>query len=107
MDEASTSLKLLRRAGDDYAKAIALVQEAQGHLLECFQYVPVKVEKMADGKEKQEAIANYKKMLAQSYQALCDLEIAYLSEDLDKIDDAMDVVKESRGDGHDVFVEEN
>ena len=106
MDEVSGSLKLLRRAGDDYAKALELVHAAQKQLLETFAFVPEKVEKMADGKEKQMALANYKKTLAASYQTLCDLELAYLSEDLDQIDDAMDAVKKSRKNGHEEFIEE-
>lgn len=106
MDEVSGALKNLRRAKDDYSKCLELVREAQSKLIECFQYVPAMLEKMPDGKEKAEAHANYKKTLASSYQALCDLEIAYLSEDIDKIDDAMDTVKSSRKDGHEVFIEE-
>ncbi|GHC58676.1 hypothetical protein AAFN60_15305 [Roseibacillus persicicus] len=106
MDEVSGSLKMLRRAKDDYAQCLKLVREAQSKLLECFAYVPVLVEKMPEGKEKETAIANYKKTLAASYQTLCDLEIAYLSEDVDKIDDAMDAVKASRKDGHEVYIEE-
>ena len=106
MDEVSGSLKMLRRAGDDYAKALGLVQQAQKQLLETFAFVPAIIEKMPDGKEKQLAMANYKKTLAASYQTLCDLEIAYLSEDIDKIDDAMDLVKKSRKDGHEEFIEE-
>ena len=106
MDEASGALKMLRRAKDDYPKCLELVREAQSKLLECFAYVPALIEKMPEGKEKITAIAEYKKSLAYSYQTLCDLEIAYLSEDIDKIDDAMDVVKKSRGDGHDQFIEQ-
>lgn len=106
MDEVSGSLKMLRRAGDDYAKCLELVHQAQTQLLECFVYVPAMIEKMPDGKEKQLAVANYKKTLAASYQTLCGLEIAYLSEDEDKIDDAMDLVKKSRKSGHEEYIEE-
>ncbi len=106
MSQVSSSLKKLRRAKDDYTKCLELVREAQVGLLKCFVYVPAKIEKMEEGKEKQVALAGYKKMLAWSYQTLCDLEVAYLSEDIDKIDDAMDLVKKSRGDGHDEYIEE-
>jgi hypothetical protein len=106
MDEVSGSLKMLRRAKDDYAKCLELVRAAQVQLLECFAYTPVIIEKMPEGKEKQVAMANYKKTLAASYETLCGLEIAYLSEDIDQIDDAMDLVKKSRKDGHQEFIEE-
>ena len=106
MDEVSGSLKMLRRAGDDYAKCLELVRQAQTQLLECFVYVPVIIEKMEEGKEKDMAFANYKKTLAASYQTLCGLEVAYLSEDIDKIDDALDLVKKSRKDGHQEYIED-
>lgn len=106
MDEVSGSLKMLRRAKDDYAECLKLVRAAQSQLLECFAYVPSLVETMPEGKAKETAIASYKKTLAASYQMLCDLEIAYLSEDQDKIDDAMDAVKDSRKRGHEEFMEE-
>lgn len=107
MDEVSGCLKSLRRAGDDYAKALVLVREAQVALIECFALSPAMIEKMPEGKEKAIAMANYKKTLAASYQTLCDLELAYLSEDEDKIDDAKDAVKKSRKDGHREFIEED
>lgn len=107
MDEVSKSLKLLRRAKDDYAKGLELVRAAQTQMLECFPYVPALIEKMPEGKEKDIALANYKMTLAASYQTLCGLEVAYLSEDEDQIDDAMDLVKKSRKDGHEEYIEEN
>lgn len=106
MEQVNRSLKLLRRAGDDYEKAAGLVQEAQAVMLECFPLVPYQVEKMPDGKEKSVAIANYKKLMAESYKRLCDLELAYFSGDIDKIDDALDEVKDSRKDGHEEFIEQ-
>ena len=107
MDEVSGALKLLRRAEGDLTKCLELVHEAQDALLECFAYTPAMLEKMPEGKERSEALANYKKTLASSYQTLCDLEIAFLSEDQDKIDDAMSLVKKSRKTGHEEFIEED
>lgn len=107
MDEVSGSLKGLRRAGDNYGKALELVRAAQKAILECFAFSPEMIEKMPEGKEKATALANYKKTLAASYQTFCDLELAYLSEDQDKIDDAKDLVKKSRKTGHQEFIEED
>lgn len=105
MEEVNRSLKLLRRAGDDYGKAAELVQQAQVVMLECFHLVPELVENMPEGKEKAVAMANYRKLMAESYKKLCDLELAYLSEDLDRIDDVLDEVKGSRKNGHQEFIE--
>ena len=107
MSDVSGSLKMLRRAKDDYAKCLVLVREAQSGLLECFQYVPALIAKMPEGKEKAMAMVGYKKTMAESYKTLCDLEEAYLSEDVDKIDDALDAVKGSRKEGHQEYIEED
>jgi hypothetical protein len=107
MEEVNRSLKLLRRAGDDYEQCVDLVQQAQTLMLECFAFAPYSVGKMPEGKEKTVAIANYKKLMAKSYQNLCDLEIAYLSGDIEKIDLAMRDVKQGRKDGHEEYIEED
>jgi len=107
MEEVNRSLKLLRRAGEDYEKAAGLVRQAQTLMLECFAFVPATIEKMPEGKERNIAWANYRKTMAQSYQTLCDLELAYISGDLDQIDDAMDEVKGLRKEGHEEYIEEN
>ena len=104
MSEASGFLKLLRRSKGDYPKCLELVRNAQKALLGCFAYSPALLEEMPEGKEKAMAMAKYKKTLAASYQTLCDLEVAYLSEDIDKIDDATDAVKQSRKSGHQEFI---
>ena len=109
MEEVSDNLKGLRKAtkDKDFATCLELVRDAQSKLLECFAYTPSLIEKMPEGKEKAMATANYKKTLAASYRTLCDLELAYISEDLDKIDDANDAVKKSRKTGHKEFIEED
>ncbi len=105
MDEAGGALKLLRRAKSN-EEAIKLVRQAQTELLASIAYIPELVEAMPDGAAKEVEIIEYKKMIADSYKALCDLEIAYLSDDQDKIDDAMSAVKASRKKGHQRFIEE-
>ena len=110
MDEISGPLKEvykeLRRDGTDFAKYLEQVRESQSYLLKSFDFVPAMIEKMPDGKDKQIAMAKYKKTLAASYETLCGLELALISEDLEAIEDAIDLVKKSRKDGHNEFIEE-
>ncbi|MDP0489654.1 MAG: hypothetical protein Q7Q71_01230 [Verrucomicrobiota bacterium JB023] len=106
MDEVSGTLKGLRRLEGDWQGSVKVVREAQKQLLECFAWTPALLDKMPEGREKELAIANYKTVLAESYMQLCALEIAYLSEDQEKVDIAMDAVKAGRKKGHQEFIEE-
>lgn len=55
---------------------------------------------MADGKDKAKALADYRRMMGLSYASLCELEIAYLEEDAEKVDAAMTKVKAGKKEGH-------
>lgn len=106
MDEVSGNLKLLRRVKDDYAAGVELIQKAQTAMVACYPMTPAMLEKMPEGKEKQVAMAKYRQILAESIATLCQLELAYLAEDQDAIDDATDAWKKSRKKGHTKFIEE-
>jgi predicted negative regulator of RcsB-dependent stress response len=55
---------------------------------------------MPDGKEKTKAIADYRRMMGLSYANLSELELAYLEEDEEKVDEAMKKVKAGKKEGH-------
>ena len=105
MSAVNKTLKGLRRSSGDHAKCVSIVRTAQKHLLECFQYPPSMLEKVEDAKKKDEILANYKKELAESYITLCELELAYLSGDPEKIKAANQLVKRSKKEGHDEFID--
>jgi len=106
MDEVSGSLKQLRRVKDDYAAGVELIHKAQKAMIECFPMTPELLEAMPEGKEKKEAMAKYGQVLAESLATLYQLELAYIAEDQDLIDDATDAWKKSRKAGHKEFIDE-
>jgi len=106
MDEASGELKMLRRVKDDYAAGVVHIQKAQTAMVACYPMTPAMLEKMPEGKDKAVAMAKYRQTLAKSIATLCQLELAYLAEDQDAIDDATDEWKKSRKAGHSEFIEE-
>ncbi len=107
MDELSSHIKSLRKFDDtDWSGKAGAVLKAQEELLKCFPLVPSMVEKMEDGTEKAELLAEYKKLLAKNYAKLCDLELALYSEDEGLVDDVLSELKSIKKEGHTQYIEE-
>ena len=47
-----------------------------------------------------QAIADYRRMMGLSYADLCELELAYLDQDADKVDEVMTKIKAGKKEGH-------
>jgi len=106
MDAAGDALKLLRRIKPtDYAAGAKAARTAHEALRRSMEYTPAQIEKMPEGAEKVKAIADARMLLGLSYVAVCELELAYLSEDQEAITAAIKKVKESRKVGHDAYNE--
>lgn len=102
MDGISSALKGLRRA-EGWDEKAALVREAQASCLASLEFLPKTFEKIPDEKERAKATAEYKRMMGVAYAALCKLEGAFLAEDQDAVDAAMEEVKAAKKDGHEKF----
>lgn len=102
MDEISSSLKGLRRA-ETWADKVALAQAAQAACLKSLEHLPATFEKITDEKEKAKATADYKRLMGKSFAALCALESAFLEEDEDAVDAAMDAIKALKKEGHEKY----
>lgn len=101
MTESSKALKSLRKIDkDDWAGGAEAARVAAEGLRKGMEFIPVLIEEMADGKDKVKAIADYRRMMGLSYAYLCELEIAYLEEDAEKVDAAMSKVKAGKKEGH-------
>lgn len=105
MDVLNDAYKALRRT-DDAAEGAKLAREAQAAMVKAFAMTPAFVEKggHADGKEK--AMAVYRKQIAELLVVLCDIEAAFVAEDLDKVKELIDPLRESKKKGHDEFMED-
>ena len=107
MKASSLALKELRKIprGDWEAMAKA-VRDAQQALLKSMSFVPTLVQEMPEGPEKAKAAATARQVLGSCYVALSELELAYLAKDQDKVNAAMEKVKEIKKEGHQSFADD-
>ena len=101
MKQSSGALKSLRKIDkDDWAGGAEAARSAADGLRKGMEFVPILIKGMPEGKEKAKALADYRRMMGLSYANLCELEIAYLEEDPEKVDAAMTKVKAGKKEGH-------
>ncbi len=107
MDELSSTLKSLRRLDEgDWNGKVEVAQKAQEELLKCFGLHPKSLAKVKDEAEKAVLIAEYKKLLAENYAKLCELELAFLTKDEDLSDDILSALKKIKKKGHTKYIED-
>jgi len=107
MKTVSKQLKSLRKMPkDDFAAAAEAVRKAHEALLSAMQYTAVMVEEMPAGDEKAKALADSRQILGLSYAALCELELAYLEKDPEKVKAAMTKVKGTKKEGHKKYTDD-
>lgn len=99
MEILSGSLKKLRKA-ETTADKVALVHDAQKAAINSLKYLPIIFKDIKDEAEKAKATADYKRMSGQVYVKLCELEMAYLAGDEDKVDEVQDELKDLKKQGH-------
>ena len=105
MDELSGSLKGLRKA-ETWGDKVALAQKGQVATLNSLKHLPVIFKDIKDEAEKKKATADYKRLMGLTYVGLCELEMAFLAEDEDKADAAIDKLKELKKEGHRAYTED-
>lgn len=107
MEQSGRALKSLRKIekGDWSAGAKAVHDAAEG-ILKGIPYTPELIKEMPEGKEKVMALVDYKRLMGLAYAALCELELAYLSENQAMVDEAMKKVKGLKKEGHKKYEDE-
>ena len=104
MEQASDALKSLRKMDkDDWTAGAKAARTAADGIRKGMAFIPVLIEGMKDGKEKTKAIADFRRMMGLSYANLCELELAYLDEDQEKIDVVLKKVKAGKKEGHKAY----
>lgn len=107
MEQTSDALKSLRKIDkSDWAAGAKAARTAADGIRKGLEFIPALVKDMPDGKDKEKAIADYRRMMGLSYAALCELELAYLSEDQVKVDAASKKVKEGKKEGHKKYTDD-
>lgn len=104
MEGVSNVYKATKRE-EDGQKGAALAREAQLHLIKSFQETPKLVVKMPDGIQRQTAMAQYRKMISQALVVMCDLEKAFLANNLTEVAKLRDQLTEMRNQAHEQFKE--
>ena len=104
MDVIGGSLKKLRKA-ETTADKIALVHAAQKASLKSLEYLPLIFKDIKDEKELAKSTADYKRLMGLSYTALCELELAFLEEDQEKIDEITLKLKSLKKEGHRAYTD--
>ncbi|MEP4076237.1 cytochrome b562 [Haloferula sp.] len=105
MEVLDDAYKAMRRT-EDAKEGVKLAQEAQVAVLKATMMTPDFVEAGGhpDGKEK--AMVEYKKQMGQLFLVLCEMEAAFLAGDLEKVQELVQPLKDSKKKGHNEFMED-
>ncbi len=105
MEEISDLYKAIRKTADP-AEGAQLARDVQKLTLGSLDQVPDVIKDMPDGKDKEKAQADYRRLIAASYVKFCEVEIAFLAGDLEKVKTLVEDIKSLKKEGHDAYIEE-
>ena len=105
MEKLDDAYKAFRRE-TDVAKGAAAAREAQGTVLKAIPIAPALVEKMPAGEAKDKALAAYRTQMGKLFVSLCEVESAFLANDLDAVAKLVAELRSGKKEGHDAFMEE-
>ena len=105
MDVMNDAYKQIRREQDP-AKGAGLARDAQAAMIKAINEVPQLVKDMPEGDDKAKAMANYRKMMGSLITTLADMELAFLNNDLAKVQEIVQLMRDMKKEGHDQFMEE-
>ena len=94
------------RKETDPAKGAAQMREAQQAVLKGMGELPSMLAKMPDGRDKEMAAMQYRKMMGRLFVTLCEVEEAFLTGKTDDVTRLVETLKEMKKAGHDKFMEE-
>ncbi|WP_018969479.1 hypothetical protein [Rubritalea marina] len=104
METVSDNLKSLRKIPkDDFKAGAEAVRAARAAIYSSMNEVPEMIDYWKEGPKKDISKADSSRLMALSYAALCELEIAYLEEDPAKIKEVMKKIKAVKKEGHEKY----
>ena len=95
------------RLETDAKKGATEARAAQMAVLKAAMEVPALVKEMPDGPEKDEAANTYRMMMGKLYISFCEVEKAFLKNDLESVTSIVDTLKKMKKEGHEKFVKED
>jgi hypothetical protein len=105
MEEMDDAYKAFRREQDP-VKGAALARQAQDAVLKGTAELPQLIASMPDASAKAKATVEYRKAMGGLFVTLCEVEEAFINNDLDKVAELVDALKDHKKKGHDKFMEE-
>lgn len=106
MESINDSFKALTKEKDG-AKGAALARKAQEGMLKGLTMVPDFITDMIpDPKEKEKALADYRRLMGETYVVFCKIEIAFLEGKMDEVTKLADDAKALKKEGHKKYIEE-
>jgi uncharacterized protein YyaL (SSP411 family) len=106
MDAMNDAYKAMRRETDP-AKGAELARTAQDAMVKAIVETPEMLKAMPDGPEKAKASAEYRKMMGGLIATLADMEIAFLNNDMAKVKEIVEAMRDMKKKGHEKFIEED
>lgn len=106
MEAMNDAYKAMRRETDP-AKGAALAREAQDAMVKGIVELPEMVKGMPEGPDKAKASAEYRKMMGNLIATLADMELAFLNNDMAKVKEIVESMRDIKKQGHDKFMEED
>ena len=106
MDEMSGALKSLRRLKRDperWTKSAASVEKGTAACIKAMTLVPTEIADLPAGPAKAKALADSRRLMGLVLAGFAELELAFLAEDEEKVEIALDKLKELKGEGHDKY----
>lgn len=105
MEVLNDAYKAFRRE-DDAGKGATLAREAQEAVLKAIPMLPAMVEEMPDGAAKSKAVANYRLQMGQLFASLCEVEVAFVNGEVEKVAEIVKTLKSQKKEGHNQFMED-
>jgi len=105
MEKMDDAYKAFRRT-KDVVMGAEKAREAQSAVADGLSELPSMIVKMPKGPEREKAAAAYRLMMGQLYVKLCEVEEAFLSNDLEKVGKLVEDLKDLKKKGHNKFMED-
>lgn len=106
MESLNDAFKALNKE-KNAAKGAALAREAQEGVLKGIAIVPDFIADMIpDAKEKEKAIADYRKLMGETFVVFCKIETAFLEGKMDEVAKLAADAKALKKEGHKKYIEE-
>ncbi|HAO97192.1 MAG TPA: hypothetical protein DCQ96_14115 [Verrucomicrobiales bacterium] len=106
MDAMSGSLKLLRRLKRDpdrWAKSAAMVAKGSSVVISAMRMIPRKIQDLPDGPAKLKALADSRRLMGLTLAGYGRLELAFLAESEEQVEEALDFLKEIKAESHEKY----